>query len=362
MMDAKIRLSLAMIVKNEARCLARCLSSVQSLVQEIIIVDTGSTDDTKHIACRYNAIIHDFAWINDFSAARNFALEKATGDWILVLDADEYASEPLLHSISLFIQGDKAVGRLKIVSDFRRNDRLFRSHGFVSRLFPRGVRFEGAIHEQLVSTLPKLNLRGELWHDGYLETAKTDRNILLLSNELEKMPDNAHYLFQLALEYTSLNRTQKAFECLQKAHALIRPGDSFAPNVIVDYLYAINELAQFDLGLKVIEQTKGALDDFPDYHFVCGVFFMNLVRSNTAKYVSLLPRIEQSYKRCLALGETDNYKSVAGTGSFLAYYNLGTLYHVFGDAAGAEDCFQKAAKLGHEPAKEMLRQLGGRTI
>jgi tetratricopeptide (TPR) repeat protein len=174
---------------------------------------------------------------------------------------------------------------------------------------------------------------------------------------LERQPDNAHLFFQLALEYSSLDRTRQAFDCLQKARALIRPDDAFAPNVIVDYLYAINELGQFELGLKVIEQTGGALEDFPDYHFVCGVFYMNLVRSNTAKFVSYLPGIEQSYKKCLALGETDKYKSVAGTGSFLAWYNLGTLYHVFGDAAGASDCFRKAAQLGHEPAVEMLERL-----
>lgn len=356
MVDPNIRLSLAMIVKNEARCLARCLSSVQPIVQEIVIVDTGSTDDTRRIAVEFNAVLYDFAWVDDFSAARNFALEKAAGNWILVLDADEYASEALLRSISLFLQGNKAVGRLRIVSEFRRKNRLFRSQGYVSRLFPKGARFEGAIHEQLVSNLPKMNLRGELWHDGYLETAKSDRNIRLLLKELEKQPESAHLLFQLALEYSSLEQTRQAFECLQKAHALMRADDAFAPNVIVDYLYAINELGQFELGLKVIGQARG-LEDFPDYHFVCGVFYMNLVRSNTAKYVSYLPLIEQSYKKCLALGETDKYKSVSGTGSFLAFYNLGTLYHVFGDSAGAADCFQKAARLGHEPAVEMLGQL-----
>jgi glycosyltransferase involved in cell wall biosynthesis len=347
-----------MIVKNEARCLARCLKSVQPIVQELIIVDTGSTDDTPRIAREFKADIHQFGWVDDFSAARNFALEKTTGDWILVLDADEYASEALLQSISVFLQGDKAVGRLKIVSDFRRNNLLLRSQGFVSRLFPRGARFEGAIHEQLVTPLPKLNLRGELWHDGYLETAKTDRNIRLLLKELERQPDRAYYLFQLALEYSSLNRTQEAFACLQKARSLIRQDDAFAPNVIVDYLYAINELRQFELGLKTIAETGDFLDDFPDYHFVCGLFFMNLVRSDTAKYVSYLPRIEQCYKRCLALGESDSRKSVHGTGSFLALFNLGTLYHVFGDTAGALDCFGKAARLGHEPSREMLVKLG----
>src|SRR5690606_22915077 len=86
-------ISLCMIVRNEERVLDRCLSSVNNLVDEIILVDTGSTDNTQEIAKKYTKNIYHFEWINDFSAARNFAADKATGEWILVLDADEYVDE-----------------------------------------------------------------------------------------------------------------------------------------------------------------------------------------------------------------------------------------------------------------------------
>ncbi|MGG4411271.1 glycosyltransferase family 2 protein, partial [Niallia taxi] len=89
----ELSVSLCMIVKNEESVLDRCLASVAHLVDEVIIVDTGSTDKTKEIASKYTSKIFDFEWINDFSAARNFAAEQATGDWILVLDADEYIDE-----------------------------------------------------------------------------------------------------------------------------------------------------------------------------------------------------------------------------------------------------------------------------
>src|SRR5580658_9834415 len=104
MLVLKPRLSLAMIVKNEARCLARCLRSIEAMVDEIIIADTGSTDETIEIAKSFNATISHFTWVNDFSAARNFALDQAGGDWILVLDADEFASEALGREIREFIQ------------------------------------------------------------------------------------------------------------------------------------------------------------------------------------------------------------------------------------------------------------------
>lgn len=82
-------LSLCMIVKNEEESLARCLESVKGIVDEIVIVDTGSSDKTKEIAAQYTDMIYDFTWINDFSAARNFSYEKATKEYIMWLDADD---------------------------------------------------------------------------------------------------------------------------------------------------------------------------------------------------------------------------------------------------------------------------------
>lgn len=87
-----ITISLCMIVKNEEKILARCLDSIADLMDEIVIVDTGSTDATKEIAARYTDKIYDFAWIDDFSAARNFAFSKATKEYIYSADADEVVS------------------------------------------------------------------------------------------------------------------------------------------------------------------------------------------------------------------------------------------------------------------------------
>ena len=84
-----ITISLCMIVKNEEKVLSRCLESVKEIVDEIIIVDTGSTDRTKEIASHFTNNIYDFKWINDFSAARNFSFSKATKEYVLWLDADD---------------------------------------------------------------------------------------------------------------------------------------------------------------------------------------------------------------------------------------------------------------------------------
>lgn len=356
-MSATPKLSLAMIAKNEARCLARCLQSVQKVVDEIIVTDTGSTDGTVKIAEQYGAKISHFTWINDFAAARNHALAQATGDWILVLDADEHASPALASEIRAFIQGPRQIGRLKIVSDFKQQGQTLKSSTFVSRLFPRGATFEGRIHEQIASPLPRVNLRGELWHDGYLETRKSERNVQMLQAEIARDPKSAYLQFQLALEFTSLGRPQNAFDCLQKARALMQPADPFAPNVIVDFLYVTMALQQFEAGLEAIRSSENWLADFPDFHHVCGLFYMKYVGSNPAKNINDLPKIEQSFKRSLALGETDKYKSVHGSGSFLASYNLGVFYHAFGEHALARQCFETSAQQGYAPAGVLLKTI-----
>src|SRR5205823_1109121 len=87
--QSKVQLSVCLIVKNEERFLAQSLKSVREIAQQIVVVDTGSTDRTVEIAKEFGAEVHSFTWCDDFSAARNVALEHATGDWVLALDADE---------------------------------------------------------------------------------------------------------------------------------------------------------------------------------------------------------------------------------------------------------------------------------
>jgi glycosyltransferase involved in cell wall biosynthesis len=354
------KLSLAMIVKNESRCLARCLRSVKGIADEIVITDTGSTDDTIKIAQGFGAKILNFDWVGDFAAARNFGLNQTVGQWTLILDADEWLGENLGKEILLFVRGEPAVGLAKQVNDFRRKRQLFRSQCFVPRLFPRGAHYEGRIHEQLISPLPRRHLGGELWHDGYLEIqSRTERNVRLLAAELEREPDNVYFLFQLAKEQNSIGQPEKAFDCLQKAIARVKPGDPLAPNIAVDFIYTIIELKKFGEGIDLIAWAEKHLDDFPDFFLARGLFFMNLVRSNPAKYFSELPKIEQSFLRCLALGEEPRRRSVLGSGTFLANYNLGLYYQAFGKIAGARRCFEAAAAQSYEPAAALLDKLSG---
>ncbi|OUM97354.1 MAG: glycosyl transferase [Thermobacillus sp. ZCTH02-B1] len=174
-----ITISLCMIVRDEEAVLGRCLDSVAPHVEEIIVVDTGSTDRTKEIAGRYGAKVCDFAWIDDFAAARNFAFSKAGMDYILWLDADDYLTpedgrrladlkrtlDPAYNAVSMpYILSTDESGRPSF---------MLRRH----RLVKRSCRFRwiGAVHEYL-------EVRGPVFHSDVCVThdkkkPRTDRNL-----------------------------------------------------------------------------------------------------------------------------------------------------------------------------------------
>ena len=179
-------ISLAMIVKNEEKYLDRCLKSAAYMVDEIVVVDTGSTDRTVEIASGYGARIYHFEWIDDFAAARNYSLEHVTGDWVLVLDADQYFVEDFSAAIKEFTKSNtKRAGLIEIISKYEQDGQILHSIDYMARLFPRGAKFEGRIHEQLIPLMPTVVTGLQLMHDGYFQTDKGARNIPLLLKALE---------------------------------------------------------------------------------------------------------------------------------------------------------------------------------
>ncbi|MOA18442.1 hypothetical protein D3C78_1387600 [compost metagenome] len=143
-----------------------------------------------------------------------------------------------------------------------------------------------------------------------------------------------------------------------KAYYLLDRTESYAPNVTVNLLYEIIATEKYEEGLPIIDREKNWLHNFSDFHFVCGIFYMKLILSNTAKYVELFPLIEKSYLRCLQIGEIDQYECVVGTGSFTALHNLGSLYEVMGNIDKAKQCYGEAAvTYDYEPSNVRLKQL-----
>lgn len=174
-----IEISLCMIVRNEENSLPRCLSSAASFADEIVVVDTGSTDRTKEVAASFGAVIYDFTWIEDFSAARNFAFSKAAKDYILWLDADDYLKDKdqeLFRGLKTSLPGHvdsvnmpynlafDAAGN--VVTSLRRNRLVRRSCNF---------KWIGPVHEHLEVYGPSYSSDVCITHEK--DKAYTDRNL-----------------------------------------------------------------------------------------------------------------------------------------------------------------------------------------
>ncbi|NOX19356.1 MAG: glycosyltransferase family 2 protein, partial [Chlorobi bacterium] len=208
-------ITLSMIVKNEERFLRGCLESANGIADEIVIVDSGSTDKTLDIAREFKAKIFPFDWINDFSAARNFALQKSTGDWILYLDADERLAEKSFDAIRRIVQSRENLGvKCSVRSENKTGGtpsqmlyvRFFKNH-------PQ-ARFTGRVHEQIEPALEALGYKLieeeiEIIHLGYdrdeeILRQKAERNLKLLFEDYKENP-TGYNAFQIGQSHIFLN-------------------------------------------------------------------------------------------------------------------------------------------------------------
>ncbi len=232
--SADPRLSVCLIVKNEERFLARCLRSIQDVAAQIVLVDTGSTDRTLEIAREFGAEVHPFQWCDDFSAARNTALEHARGDWVLILDADEELLPDSIEKLRNHLRDGRVMAyRLPLLNQGR--ERL--GPNFVPRLFRNapGLYFSGRIHESCFPIVNQCcrdwgleNRAGDaqLLHHGYDADVvagrdKTQRNLRLLEQAAREHPGDPNILMNLGMELARVGRTPEGLEQYRAAwHSL----------------------------------------------------------------------------------------------------------------------------------------------
>lgn len=213
--QAAPRLSICLIARNEEKFLAQCLKSVRSLAAQIVVVDTGSADRTIEIAQEHGAEVHHFKWCDDFSAARNAALEHARGDWILMLDADEELTAENHAALQKHLRESNVIAwRLPLVDIGREKDGC----SYVPRLFRNApaLFYVSRVHEQVFSSI---EVRREQWgmenqlgkatllHHGYRpeivqERGKIERNLRLLELAVQELPGECSLLMNYGLELT----------------------------------------------------------------------------------------------------------------------------------------------------------------
>jgi len=269
------RVSLCLIVRNEAANLRACLQHTGELFHEIVVVDTGSTDDTIAIARELGAYVVERAWTDDFAAARNAALESATGDWIFWLDADDRLDlENRERLAALLRRLEVTKGRQAFVMTTRSRSRhstepdTLISHVRLFRADPR-IRWRGRVHEQIAPAIEALGdsliiSDVQIDHVGYLDPAlcqrKANRDLRLLRMEYATDPDDPATLFWLGATYLRIGQMHQALTHLLKSLQRVTTRGDW-----VRRLYALIVETLINLGRReeAFGMTTEALQFFP---------------------------------------------------------------------------------------------------
>jgi glycosyltransferase involved in cell wall biosynthesis len=333
--------SLVMIARNEARCIERCLSSVRAHVDAMFVLDTGSTDDTPDVARRAGACVETFDWCDDFSAARNSALERADADWAVVLDADEWLVDGGAALQALRTQPPSYVGVLRVDNLYGADEALAsRSPSWLSRVLPRGTRYEGRIHEQPVAAWQRRRLQVTLLHDGYMDAAKRGkqgRNDALLRRALAEQPDDVYLHYQLGKDLELRGAFGEALVHYERARSGARTGDPWRHDLVLRLLFTLKKLGRHAQGIEIADAEMSRFGDSPDFYFTLGDLLLDWAAHEPARGPQLVPMIESAWQRAVAIGERPELPdSVSGRGSFLAAHNLSVLYDGLRDAAQAQ--------------------------
>jgi len=328
------RLALVMIVRDEAARLGRCLASAKALVDDIVVVDTGSTDGTAAIARQHGARVFSFSWCDDFAAARNAALACSDAEWNLVLDADEWLDGSVGRSwLAPVLAGAPCLGVLPVASEFDSQGRIETSVLWLPRLLPRGVRYAGRIHEQPVSRLPRLRIALAVLHDGYRRDAlerKHGRNDALLRRALEETPGDPYLLYQLGKNDEVYGAHAQAAEHYALALASCA-GDVYRHDLVVRMLFCLKQAGRHAQALVLAEEEMARWSDSPDFYFVLGDVLLDWAAAEPARAGELLPMAQTCWERCLELGERPELSgTVSGRGSYLAAHNLAVMFEQLG--------------------------------
>jgi tetratricopeptide (TPR) repeat protein len=335
------RIALVMIARDEARCIERCLASARPWVDEMWVLDTGSSDATVAIAQRCGARVAHFEWVDDFAAARNAALALGDAQWCVVLDADEWVEQGGGAIAALRTQAAGFIGQVSVASAFDTSQGAVDvAPSWLPRVLPRGVRYAGRVHEQPQSALPRQRLAVGIGHDGYRDAqraTKLGRNQRLLQLALAAQPDDAYLRYQLGKDFEVRSLFGAAAPHYTRALQTTAPHAGWRHDLVLRSLFTLKKLGRFEAALALAEAEMPCWNESPDFYFTLGDLLLDWAASAPVRAAKLLPMIETSWLRAIEIGEQPQLQdTVRGRGSYLAAHNLAVLHSGLGSAAKAK--------------------------
>lgn len=359
-----MKISLCMIVKNEEKYITMCLENAINLVDEVILVDTGSEDNTIKLAQSFGdkVKVFNYKWNDNFSEARNFSLEKATGDWILMLDADE----KIICDIEKFkdiISKSEKDGYIIPLYNIVGNGGFDYSEVYIKIFKNTGHRYKGAIHEQLdieFNTIEAINQSiCKIIHYGYMSSQleakdKTKRNLSILMREYKKNPSDPFISYNLGSTYFVDHKYSKALKYFFISNKILK--DKFANSAFFyekDMMSRISqcllEMKEYDNCIIFLENLLSEEDyiNYTDlYYFLGECYFKKKNFQNAIK----------NYKRCILIGERRDYISRQGIGSYIPLLKIAEIYAKQNKVMEATRYYMEAIFNPNNVAKQGLNQ------
>ncbi|MCI9638311.1 MAG: glycosyltransferase [Hungatella sp.] len=335
-----------MIVKNEEENMERALSWGKGIVSEQIVIDTGSTDRTIDIARQMGATVYNFLWIDDFAAAKNYAISKAQYQWIAFLDADEYFSSEDAKKLLIYLKQlhDKAYdGIVTAFIDLDNNGKIIEA-GSHLRIFRNihGLRYYRRIHESLIknngSKIQAANMTEELtiYHTGYGKKEnqkKQKRNLNLILAELAEYPDDYEMYGYLGNTYSCMGELSLAKEAYRKAITLmpkekrgiygVTSSETFQR--YLNILSISSESEESEL-LSIYRQARDGWPEDGDFDYILGQYYCfhgnyQSGENHLKQAIELLERYGYTSKSALLSGQIlKAYEMLA-----MCYFNIGNL-------------------------------------
>lgn len=299
------KITAAIICKNESRCIARCLSSMTDAVDEILVIDTGSTDNTLEIVNTFpKARIISFQWCDDFSAARNFGLAHITTEWVIWVDADEYLNPediPVIKEVAGIFHNTINPSIIGIVIHDLIADRVFDDYG-AYRMFNLKFNFKywGKIHERIGGAkqcedreIFRTYVRLRFFHDGYNKTQLTDknkieRNLVLLKKSFESNPQDPRLLYFYGRELLASGNSEKAVEILMLVEKFCTENDrkEIAIPAKLLLIKAYINLQEYDNSEAICEKLLAEYPNFPD-----AFYYLSKIQTLKAKQLLKLAEV-----------------------------------------------------------------------